>query len=516
MVLCGIPRCGKTTFWRRLADKSFKPSELSPSTRAAESHFISAEGKNEQESDQEPHMRAKMLFDLHLCSGDTDLDHEALTIYKHIIETHKPQAEAQKARAKTHRHQVEAHKPQVFETEALNPQVLENTDEIINDSKAADTLEAVTNNENDKDSQSVNSQKGDSFQTETHATLPVVNQQPETISEKQPSDLVVMKINECFEKLNDLLQKGEYLSAIPNIKKMCHLQDTGGQRAFLELLPTLSVGKALYLLFFNYENFRTRNVPETVQLEGRTKELSTGTEYEQMDIIMQSLICVSTASAKPADNVALLIGTHVDKVQQDDVSSVNTIVYENVKPFLENTLVFAESGNKSLKDSLVLKVAIQQNSLCSNEPNDYKNVVMNIVDKKLICPESEALPASWYMFSMILRRLQSARCSVLQYSHCEHIADRLYIPLSTLQSLLARLHKVLGIVLYFPEVKGLEDRVICDPALVYKSISELIFKSFDECTSAPLSLRLKKWGMFKREDLEKHCDLKTEVNVYSK
>ena len=69
MVLCDAPRSGKTTFWKQLAWKGFKPSELSPSTGAAESYILSA------------HMQAKMLFDLHLYSEDTDLDREALNIY---------------------------------------------------------------------------------------------------------------------------------------------------------------------------------------------------------------------------------------------------------------------------------------------------------------------------------------------------------------------------------------------------------------------------------------------------
>ena len=62
MVLCGAPRSGKTTFWKRLALKGFKPSELSPSTGVAESYILSA------------HISAKMLFDLQLYSEDTDLE----------------------------------------------------------------------------------------------------------------------------------------------------------------------------------------------------------------------------------------------------------------------------------------------------------------------------------------------------------------------------------------------------------------------------------------------------------
>ena len=217
---------------------------------------------------------------------------------------------------------------------------------------------------------------------------------------------------------------------------------------------------------------------------------------------MQSLICVSTTSATSKDNVALLVGTHVDKVKSQHVQYVNNIVNKKVEPFLKSGLVFAE------KDKQVLEVSIKENKRCSNRPEDYRKVIMNIADNKLSCPESEKLPPSWYMFSIVLRRMKLAGHSVLQYSHCQQIASKLYIKETQLQSLLSRLHKILGIVMYFPEVHELKDIVICDPAAVYRGISELIFNSFDETTHPELTLRLKKWGLFMFQDLKEHCKLK--------
>ena len=96
MILSGVPRSGKTTFWKRLTKlKGFQPSENSPSTPAFESHMISAnenESSNvnikeitEQEETSSPHLEAAMLFDLHLYVDTSDLKNEALTIYRHIL-----------------------------------------------------------------------------------------------------------------------------------------------------------------------------------------------------------------------------------------------------------------------------------------------------------------------------------------------------------------------------------------------------------------------------------------------
>ena len=543
LVLCGVPRSGKTTFWKRIAIEDFKPSKVSTSTGAAESHYHSVQEKKDdplQESSelspsagtaesvqgknsQEPNVHTEM----HLYSEDkeSELDREALTIYKHILEN-KPQPK-------------EVHKKANQDKGKDNEKDVDSKPETrtnINQVEAANSLQTAPNSADKyKNTQPANSQQSHSAQSEIHAASPAVNQQPRTqlkmppsdlvaVAKKLPSDPIVVEIDKCFKHLNDLLQHGKELPDIPNVKKMCHLQVIGGQNVFLQLLPTVSTGKALYLLFFKYNDFLDTSVSETVQMKGSPDEVPTGAAHEQMHLIMQSLICVS--STKSSDNVALLVGTHVDKVQsEDDISRVNNGIYEKVKPFLSsNILMYAkgkedkvssDTGDKKREEKererLVLKVATNNNNeLNCHEPEDYKKVVMHIVDKKLSSPESEKLPASWYMFSVILRKIKHAGYSVLRHSHCKRIADELHIQESNLPVLLSRLHRVLGIILYFPEseVKGLqEDIVICDPAFLYKTISELIFKTFDDCTNTLLSHRLKKWGMFKYEELEKHCQI---------
>ena len=512
MILSGVPRSGKTTFWKRLAQKDFKPSETSRSTGVAESHFLSA------------HMNTEMLLDLHLYSetDTSDLTTEALTIYKHIILFNK-----------------EASSTQTESTQSKSLVPLESTSTLtdeINESITTKNLSSSNTKDNHQsphnpdESSSVQYETQDTCQSSNNQTLsdecdlvqydtlptsassqryePKFNLSSICIDEislearMQEIKQISKEIDEYFDELNSLLQKGEKLPPdIPIIKKICHLIDTGGQRAFLELLPTVTVGKALYLLFFSYEHFE-KKLHETVQQRGASVEVHTGTFYEQMDIVMQSLICVSTTSATSKDNVALLVGTHVDKVTSQHVQYVNNIVNKKVEPFLKSGLVFAE------KDKQVLEVSIKENKRCSNRPEDYRKVIMNIADNKLSCPESEKLPPSWYMFSIVLRRMKLAGHSVLQYSHCQQIASKLYIKETQLQSLLSRLHKILGIVMYFPEVHELKDIVICDPAAVYRGISELIFNSFDETTHPELTLRLKKWGLFMFQDLKEHCKLK--------
>ena len=514
MIMCGVPRTGKATFWKRLAKvKGFQPSENSPSTAAFESHTISANEKKDILERTSPHLDAALLFDLHLYEDTSDLRKEALTIYKHILKNEtKPPSEVPSQRKENETKPRSEAPPQGKATSVSNPTEKESTISI------SDSTVSIS--EKVQSSASLPSDAVVDHQNPSYAIIKQRDPRTVPISEKvqSPSSLlsgaivkrrdpIMEEINKYFEDLTTLLRSGEDLPDIPLIKKLCSLADVGGQRAFLEMLPTVTIGKALYLLFFSYENFE-KELSETVQLKASPQEVCTGTRYKQMEVIMQSLICVSTTSKVSSENVAILVGTHVDKVETHDIDRVNAIIHENVKPFLSKSLVYAKENQQ-----LVLEVSIKPNKRCSGNPNEYQNnnpedyqkVIMNLVENRLKCTDSEKLPASWYMFSIVLRRMQLAGHSVLQFHHCEQIAEKLYIKRMQLQALLSRMHKILGIIIYFPEVEQLKDIVICDPAVVYKSISELIFNSFSETSHPKLSLRLKRWGVFMVKELKERC-----------
>ena len=513
MILSGVPRSGKTTFWKRLAIKDFVPSKTSTSTGAAESHFLSA------------HMNTEMLLDLHLYSEtDTeDLTTEALTIYKRILEAAPTQADSSQSESVVPSESSTA-SPEKESTSAPSKSVSEENDQsqVTNTQTPSEEYhssqhepQSTDPDTNQQSEASTASQISTKSTSENEQRVPVKFAYREIIDEKilaaqkQEIEQISKEIDDYFKELTILLRKGEKVPTnIPLIKKICHLIDTGGQRAFLELLPTVTVGKALYLLFFSYEHFDSR-IHETVQQQGTSTEVLTGTFYEQMDIVMQSLICVSSTSSVSKDNVALLVGTHVDKVKSQHVDNVNSMVSKKVEPFLKSGLVFADEK----RDRMVLEVSIKKTKRCSNRPEDYRKVILDIAENKLSCPESEKLPPSWYMFSIVLRRMKLAGHSVLRYSHCQQIASKLYIKETQLQSLLSRLHKILGIVMYFPEIRELEDLVICDPSVVYRGISELIFNSFVK-SSTVRSLQLRNWGIFTYRELQEHCRSKSMIKGY--
>ena len=358
MVLCGVPRSGKSTFWKRLVDKTFNPQEeLSPSTPAAVSYLLSADLCD---------VKSEVLLDLQLCGDHGALDRQALTIYRKILERSQASGTEGESPSDT------KDKSPSNKEDKLHPGTQDKPSSDRMDTSPPDKKDAASspgkkdesspsrNNESVPHNNANSAPADDHPDSETHTASPTTDNSP---------DPVIVEIDKQFQKLKDLLHecKGNIIQS--KINKMCHLQDTGGQRAFLELLPTLSVGKALYLLFFNYINFEAMT-DEKVLIEGSSEEMSTDTKYKQIDVIMQSLICASTASTEKYKNVALLVGTHVDDPSVK-VSDVNDKILKRVNPFLNNTLVYTEKvkhpiGEKEKIEKLVLKVGINKKSLCED------------------------------------------------------------------------------------------------------------------------------------------------------
>ena len=486
MILCGVPRSGKTTFWKRFVQlRGFVPDKISPSTTAYESHYMYANEKksanvnmqtesethkSEYDKSKSPHLEAKVLLDLHLYDDDVfDLTNEALAIYMNIIKTNESTT-------------VNSAQKSITE---LNSAKYSDIDDLMETSDN----QTDTPSEEQPTSGSVPSSNTSEHPTSVSSITSERDEQSlETTAQEEEEDPISKQINEYFEELSTLLKSGKEIPDIKLVKILCHLIDIGGQRAFLEMLPTVTFGKALYLLFFSYEDFEEQ-INETVQMSGSSEEVRTGTKYRQLEVIMQSLICVSTTTETTSNNVALLVGTHVDKVKPEYVKHINKIIEDSVRSFL-STLVYAK------EDKLVLEVSTESN------PEDYKEVIMNLVENRLQCPESQRLPASWYMFSILLRKIRYAGHTVIQHDHCKQIAEKLHIKSKPLETLLSRMHTILGIILYFPEVEELKDIVICDPEAVYKGISMQIFKSYSKQTNPNNYSRFTTSGVFSVNELK--------------
>ena len=83
------------------------------------------------------------------------------------------------------------------------------------------------------------------------------------------------------------------------------------------------------------------------------------------------------------------------------------------------------------------------------------------------------IPASWLMFNIFLRKMGNRILSLLQ---CCEIGDRLEV--KNTDEVLWFLHHCVGTLMHFPDIEELKDIVICDPQVVFDSVTDLILNSF--------------------------------------
>ena len=468
MVLCGVPRSGKTTFWKRLVREDFNTEELSQSTPLAEQHHIHVNHVS---------MEMAMLYDWHLCSDDdslnskNELDKEVLVIYRQILESYNSNTSVERDAALTPSSSMEM------------------------------TLHSKQNEPKDQGIVQAGMSSGQELNKPVH---------------QQSVDEISKEIVSIFENLQKNLTSVGDIPDVSTLRQLINLSDIGGQRAFLELLPILSTGSALYLIFFSYGTPLNRPLPD--QYQGPTKSFNLANEYSQIEVVMQSLRCVATSSftdnsSKDIPNhissdrkfndsdvnvTALLVGTHTDtRSDQPGIDNVDHYIQLKVKGFLDSETNILEYANV-VNEQLVLEVNNKTES--KEEFKQYQRVLMEVVQKKF-SRNIKQLPGSWLMFTIILRKMKIAGRSVLQYEHCKYIASKLFIPHdeTTLKGLLHFMHNDLGILMYFPEVPCLRHLVICNPAVVFTTISEIIIPTFTDDVakmSTQKFLLFKKYGVF--------------------
>ena len=110
-----------------------------------------------------------------------------------------------------------------------------------------------------------------------------------------------------------------------------------------------------------------------------------------------------------------------------------------------------------------------------------------------------SIPASWLMFNIFLRKMGKRTMSL---SQCREIGARLKMR-DTDEALWFLYHHV-GTLMHFPDVEEIKDIVICDPQIVFDSVTELILNSFTfEHVGKLASEYFKRTGQFSLEDVQR-------------
>ena len=278
------------------------------------------------------------------------------------------------------------------------------------------------------------------------------------------------KIDQTLSTLKDMFLSDD--SNIDALKKLLeslmflNMVDTGGQMAFVEMLPALIVGPALYFIFFRLDRELAISYGDKYE-DSETTELAT--TYCMKEFIFQALSTIACFS-KPSEassecGGALIFGTYADtcKNSPERIQHFESELEENFQLFYKNRILYRTGEGRYF--------------FCINnyDGNDIKSVQTQIEEIITNCFDRISMPASWLVFRIVLHLLHEP---VISRAQCEEIAEKLSISSDSLEGALKFYHYYVGSLMYYPDIDSMKNTVICDPQVIFDSVSELIIDTF--------------------------------------
>ena len=323
-------------------------------------------------------------------------------------------------------------------------------------------------------------------------------------------------ISEIAAIFREVTQQPEFWRDVKqSFKAYLRMEDTGGQPELMDMLPALTIGPGLYLLFFSYE-FKLRSefkvFYQSSSGECTLPEQSILTLEEMLLSTLSSISC-SNASAdrmseedtessdmessdmrnilESSKSVAYIVGTHKDKVSEECIASFDEELQKVIRDtdfFKENVVLFHSAGK--------LVVSMDNMGGGAEEVNEIRKLLERAMEshfKKL------RILAVWLLFSLCLR-MREVRTASMKY--CLELSSLFNMSPYETKVALWFLHHHAGVMMYFPKVPGLEELVIIDIQVVYDSVTNIILRamSFDKVGQA-IAERFRRTGQFVLKDL---------------
>ena len=328
---------------------------------------------------------------------------------------------------------------------------------------------------------------------------------------------------------------------------MFNIADVGGQPAFLEILASLTIGPALYLVFMKlldglgeeclvlYKSAYEKLAHTCEEYTYTPDEiifttLSGIALFGKPDLEVEKYISTNSTSSR-ASSLALLLGTFEDKYQSLDAAGRISIdkMEHQLKLQIEETAFYIDDLVEfSDREANKLFFRINNQSGGKEEVYCYRKRLEGLIETRF---RKYEIPVPWLMFSICLKlHAKKKGTHFVSFPACVKIGEHFGIrPDSMVKIALRFLHKYIGLVMYFPENEKLSSIVICDPQIVFSSLSELIFKVYDpKNTAIPIEkyYRFVKTGCFSLEDVKEQTpdllpmdwlvDLLVQLNIAAK
>ena len=305
-------------------------------------------------------------------------------------------------------------------------------------------------------------------------------------TEQSASKLSESDIDKTIREFEKLKQECSHRLDTIEFEMLFNVADVGGQPAFLEMLPSLTIGPALYLVFMNLKQELNSRYPVPFKCKDSTTNLCKNYSYTSEEVLFSALSSIdcfghsdeeveqyvqkpASIDKKQKDSLALLVGTFLDKVNDEEIKLTN----HQLKERLEETAFYKEG--LILRNSFSLLV--NNMSAEVSEIEGHRNKLEKILTAKF---RKYQIPTQWLMLSICLKVLaRNQKKYHVSFADCVKLGKYLDMDEEMVSVALQFLHKYIGLVMYFPRHENLKKIVVCDPQVVFSTISELIFNIYD-------------------------------------
>ena len=324
-------------------------------------------------------------------------------------------------------------------------------------------------------------------------------------------------------RLQKLIKTGDY-SKMANLlgNTLLNINDIGGQPGFLEMLPALSTGPAMYLVFLDLskELNKPYEIPFSRDATIITPFKAIHTVEATISQILSAIASVHSLSqdlssykkaaefSKKFDKfqqvspVATLIGTHKDKLTnpEEEMKAIDECLKKVTQKF-EKILAFPTNASLFSVDNYA-----------GTEQSDIGPIreFMNNIFRTHFKDASLPIRPKWLIFGTVLRR----EYKIVKMEDCLEIGKILKMDVGEIDFCLWYLDCI-GSLMHYTNIADDEDNwfknhVICSPQVIFDSTSQLIVASL--CTIhlegyviEEERKELIKMGQFSIDSIEKYC-----------
>ena len=274
------------------------------------------------------------------------------------------------------------------------------------------------------------------------------------------------------------LDRCRVVSEFESIPACIYMIDTGGQPEIQDIVPLLLRGAAFYLLFFNVAESLDEHY--TIKCTSKSSTSIYKSPYTVLQVLSQHLNTILYHYKSEKDESGLkpssfILGTHCDlpQVTEDFLKDVNEKIEENFQTKFNElySIIY------NIPKSPYLFMPVNNKKGTCEEIEKLGNVITEAVAE---CCKPYSVPIVILMFHLILRKEFKAK-KVYSFEDSVELAGKCGIHRDDVGKILWYMYRTFGTILYVKSKDNqyLSEVVICDPEIIFKSISKLIFRVYE-------------------------------------